>query len=292
MTRQKKHWTLLTLCLTKIMLDERPLVDYAFLDSGTGGIPYMLYLKKLNPSVKCVYLGDTKNFPYGTKSSEEIVENASGAVRKILSRWNPKAIVVACNTISVTALEELRKEFYPLPFVGTVPAIKLAAKISKSKNIGLLATDATVNHEYTKKLILDFAKDCRVYSRGDAELISFIEKKLFTASEEEKKAALMPAINYFSLKGCDTIVLACTHFIHMAEEIARYAGEKVGVIDSREGVAKQALRIEGLEPSFNKDKAVIEDKMTLYVTGKTLTADEEEYQTLCKREGLFWGGLV
>lgn len=274
------------------MHEEKTSVDYAFLDSGTGGIPYMLYLKKINPSVKCVYLGDTKNFPYGTKSREQIIENAKWAVRKILDFWNPKAIVVACNTISVTALEELRKEFTDIPFVGTVPAIKLAAKISKSKNIGLLATDATVNHEYTKKLILDFASDCNVYSRGDAQLISFIEKKLFTASEEEKKDALMPAINYFASKNCDTIVLACTHFIHMAEEIAFYAGKKITVIDSREGVAKQALRIEGLEPSANKSLSQVQDKMTLYVTGKNKSSDEEEYLALCKREGLFWGGTL
>ena len=132
-------------------------VDFAFLDSGTGGIPYMLALKEKVPKASCVYLGDTARFPYGEKSPEQITAAASEAVRLILARWNPKTLIVACNTISVTALDGLRSLFPNLPIVGTVPAIKLAAKVTRNKRVGLLATNATVRHPYSQKLILDFA---------------------------------------------------------------------------------------------------------------------------------------
>ena len=137
-------------------------IDFAFLDSGTGGIPYMLALKKLLPRAKCVYLGDTAHFPYGQKSNQEVTACASEVIETIVRTWNPKAVVIACNTISVTSLEPLRKLFPDLPIVGTVPAVKLAAAVTKNKRIGLLATNATVNHPYCKKLADDFAGDCIV----------------------------------------------------------------------------------------------------------------------------------
>ena len=113
-------------------------VDFAFLDSGTGGVPYMLDLKKKSPESSCVYLGDTENFPYGEKSARQVSECATRAVQKIISLWNPKVLVIACNTISVGALSELRKKFPELPIVGTVPAIKIAAQKTRNGRIGLL----------------------------------------------------------------------------------------------------------------------------------------------------------
>ena len=95
-------------------------VDFAFLDSGTGGIPYMLLLKEKSPERRCVYLGDTVHFPYGEKSFEEIVSCSSHAISQIIDRWNPRAVIIACNTISVTALDELRKLYPGLPIIGTV----------------------------------------------------------------------------------------------------------------------------------------------------------------------------
>ncbi|MBO7638758.1 MAG: aspartate/glutamate racemase family protein, partial [Treponema sp.] len=119
-------------------------IDFAFLDSGTGGIPYMLALKNKRPDARCVYLGDTVHFPYGQKTKDEVIESASQSIDLIIKKWNPRSLVIACNTISVTALDELRKRFYPLPIIGTVPAVRLAARVSKNRRIGLLATNATV----------------------------------------------------------------------------------------------------------------------------------------------------
>jgi glutamate racemase len=273
-------------------------IDFAFLDSGTGGIPYMRYLKDKCPSASCIYLGDTAHFPYGEKTSEQVTECASAAIEKIISHFNPGTIVVACNTISVTALTELRVRFPKIPFVGTVPAIRLAARVTKNKNIGLLATNATVNHPYSAKLIKDFASECHVYSRGDADLVSFIEHKLFTATPEERRNAVLPAVNYFVENNVDTIILGCTHFIHMADDILKVAqeisplGKEVQVVDSREGVANQALRVEGKTFGEQKNGIPSQKEMPLYVTGFKSPADENEYRTLCVRNNLLWSGIL
>ena len=150
-------------------------VDFVFLDSGTGGIPYMNFLRQKCPEASCVYVADTKNFPYGEKSAEEIVDAVISICGKIIKKFEPKVIVIACNTMSVNALEQVRAAFPSVSFVGTVPAIKLAASISKKRRIGLLATNSTVNHPYNQNLKQQFAADCTLVCRGDADLISFVE---------------------------------------------------------------------------------------------------------------------
>lgn len=271
------------------------LVDFAFLDSGTGGIPYMLLLKEKSPRSRCVYLGDTVHFPYGEKDFNEIVRCASNAINLIIDRWNPRVIVIACNTISVTALDSLRKLHPSLPIVGTVPAIKLAAKISENKRIGFLATNASVNHPYSENLIREFASDCQVFKRGDPYLIEFIEHKLFTATREEKIAAVMPAVEYFNSLGCDTIILGCTHFTHMSREIeeafASKSWRKVFVVDSRDGVSNHALEV------IKECTGVVEDSdfaddMKFYVTSLKGEDEKREYETLCSKFHIPFGGCI
>ena len=283
-------------------------VDFAFLDSGTGGIPYMISLHKKMPDAKCVYLGDTANFPYGEKSPEQVTECSSKTIRKIISLWSPKVIVIACNTISVTALEELRKLFPEISIIGTVPAIKLGAKVSKNKRIGLLATNATVKHPSCQRLIEDFASDCFVAKRGDPELVDFIEKKYFTASEEERLEAVKPAADFFKSQNCDTVILGCTHFTHIFSEMEKACGPEVKVVDSRDGVANQALRklkseIESesltadseLTENESESKPKIESKnlknLTFFVT-KANQKETLEYEILCRNMNIPWGGII
>ncbi len=287
--RRKKTRLLQHEMHSTIFSDKAMNADFAFLDSGTGGIPYLSHLKKKVPYASCVYLADTKNFPYGEKSPEEISECAAKSVSIIIEKWHPKAVVIACNTISVTALDMLRKRFTPVQFIGTVPAIKPAAKISKTGIIGLLATRATINHPYTKNLISEFAKKCRIASRADPELIAFIEKKYIYASAAEKFAALEPAVTFFKDSGCDVIVLACTHFLNIVNEIQTAAGSGIKVIDSREGVAKRALEITG----FSKNPCTLPEAGDyLYVTGFNDERGFEEYEKLCSKAKIEFCGKI
>ncbi|MBQ4379273.1 MAG: glutamate racemase [Treponema sp.] len=270
--------------------------DFAFLDSGTGGIPYMLSLHEKLPSAVCVYLGDTLNFPYGEKSSEQVTECASSAIQKIIDLWSPKAIVVACNTISVTALDSLREKFPNLPIIGTVPAIKVAAEVTKNKKIGLLATTATVNHPYCQNLIHDFASDCEVVMRADPKLIDFVEKKYFNATEEERLLAVKEAADFFKSKNCDTVILGCTHFTHIAEEMRKACGKEITVVDSRDGVANQAIRKiheenRSLSESADSERIRTVKNLTFFVT-KADEKEIKEYETLCENVKIPWGGVI
>lgn len=277
-------------------------IDFAFLDSGTGGIPYLLHLQKKSHESKCVYLADSANFPYGIKSREEIISCATDACKKILQHFSPRAIVIACNTISVTALSALRQKFSNVPIVGTVPAIKLAATVTRNKKIGLLATSATVQNDYIENLERDFASDCEIVCRGDDDLVSFIEHKFFDATEKEKCDAVSPAIEFFCSKNCDTVILGCTHFLHLAEIFQKVAGENIKIVDSREGVANQALRVinneqcgmSNAELAMNGEQlSIINSQLsTVYVSGFTKDSDESEYNLLCERLGLKFGGIL
>ncbi len=286
----------------------------AFLDSGTGGIPYMLHLQKKCPDVRCVYLGDTANFPYGEKTREQITDCAAAASRLLIERFSPDAIVVACNTISVTALSELREMFPSVPFVGTVPAIKLAAAVSPKRRIGLLATRQTVENAYTDRLVAEFASDCYIVRRGDPDLIDFVEKKLFTATQEERAAAVAPAIEFFRQHEVDTIILGCTHFIHMADDIQKAAGSSVLVVDSRDGVVNQTMRVldqvsngtpttdtksaescagaTGTKSAQAKKNTCSVENMTFYITGVRDTVAEDEYRTLARNLKIPYGGKL
>jgi len=264
----------------------------------------MKYLKKTRPEAKCIYLADTANFPYGTKTPSDVTECAASAVSLIIREWNPDAIVVACNTVSVTSLSELRRRFPSVPIVGTVPAVKLAARLSKNRLIGLLATEGTVNNPYTVELEKKFAADCTVFARADTALVAFIEHSLFTAKKEDRQKAVRPAVDFFAECGCDTIVLGCTHFIHMADDIAEAAGPDVQVIDSREGVIRQAIKVAGETYSQNRSHAdslfsvisgFLREKavdQSLFVTGFKDPADFSEYRQLCSKLNIPWGGIV
>lgn len=270
-------------------------MDFAFLDSGTGGIPYMQYLKDSCPDARCAYLADTRNFPYGEKSSEQIVSAVSEAVELVVGLWHPKAVVLACNTMSVTALYELRRKFPSTPFIGTVPAIKLAAERTHNGRIGLLATKRTVENPYTDNLVCEFAKGCTVFRRGDSRLIDFIEHDLYSSTPAQRREAVFPAVEYFSACNVDTIVLGCTHFIHVADDIQTMVGGGVQVLDSRSGVVRQALKVAFSNSEDSMSSAISTDEpedRSFFVTGFSDDTEEGLYIDLCRRHGIPWGGIL
>ena len=263
--------------------------QYAFLDSGSGGLPYLAQLKFHSPQASCVYLADTKHFPYGEKKREEVIQYASQAVSLLLERFSPEVIIIACNTMSVAALPELRSRF-SIPFVGTVPAIKLASASSKNRKIGLLATERTVTDPYTDDLINRFASDCEIVRIGDSRLIARIESELVTANYTQRLEAVRPSIEAFRTAGVDTIVLACTHFLHVSDEIHEIAGSDITIIDSREGVVQQALH---LVPSLCEPVSSSSVNTSVcYITGGVSSAMESRYRTYSGLFGITWGGIL
>ena len=212
----------------------------AFIDSGIGGLPYLLWFRERMPGEDLVYCADTKYFPYGKRGADEVRGIVIELAGRVCRRLSPKMFVVACNTASVSALSDLRSRF-DVPFIGVVPAVKPAAGLSRKKTIGIMATDRTVEEAYTEGLIRDFARNCRIIKYADGDIIDFVENRLLDSTETERSVFAKRAAA--ALKEADTVVLACTHFLHIREDLGKEFGSGVEIVDSVEGVGRQAIRI-------------------------------------------------
>jgi glutamate racemase len=214
----------------------------AFLDSGIGGVPYLVRLREKLPRENYLYLADYGNFPYGEKSADRVIDNVLKAADILVRLSNPKMIVLACNTASVTALDILRNHV-DIPVIGVVPAVKPAAALSGKRTIGVMATERTVNAPYLDGLIEQFADECRVVRVGAGDIVSFVENRLFETSREEQDRLIAPAVEEFRREKVDAIVLGCTHFTFLEDNIRSLSGGAFVPVDSREGVANQAIRV-------------------------------------------------
>jgi glutamate racemase len=260
----------------------------AFYDSGIGGLPYLAWVRERLPNAPFVYVGDNEHFPYGEKSHEELRMIAVSVVGRILARFDPKLVVVACNTASVVALAELRARF-PVAFVGVVPAVKPAAERSRGRRIALLATTRTVGDAYSDRLIQEYAADCTVVRIAGQQLVSFIENDYIGASPVAVMAALEPTIAPLRSEKVDSVILGCTHFTFLDREIREGLGGGVDVIDSREGVGRQVLRLFGNHQAQHADGiATSPAEGFLYHTAPD-NGRYRKYSTLMK---LTYGGIL
>ncbi|MCL2879587.1 MAG: glutamate racemase [Treponema sp.] len=225
-------------------MNSRPVV---FMDSGIGGIPYCRHFLSRNPAEKIIYLADRLNFPYGEKTGEEIARILSGHTERLIQKADPKIIVLACNTATVCGLAILREKFPAIPFVGTVPAVKPAVLASKTKIIGVLATERTINDRYVTDLAHSFGQ-CTVQGIAAGELVEFVEKKFDTATDSEKTELVRKYLDRMRKLNADVLVLGCTHFLALADVFHREAGSDIKVFDSVEGVSH---RIESLLDESN-----------------------------------------
>jgi glutamate racemase len=217
--------------------DTRPIL---FFDSGVGGLSVLAPTRALLSGAPFVYVADSAGFPYGTKSEAEIAARVPALLGRLVERYHPRLIVIACNTASTIALAAVRAAL-DLPIVGTVPAIKPAAELSRTRAIGVLGTDATVRQPYVDDLAARFASDCLVVRHGSAELVQLAESKLRGEdSPAERYRAILDGL--FDQPGgdrIDVIVNACTHFPLVVEELAAVAPEAVRFVDGSAGIARR-----------------------------------------------------
>jgi glutamate racemase len=221
----------------------------AIFDSGIGGLSYLEPARAALPNESFVYLADRAGFPYGIKTHEEVRGIVLALVERIAGAYDPKAVVIACNTASQAGLEAARMANPGLLIVGTVPAIKPAAERTRSGTIGVMATEGAVEDPYLDALVARYAKGVNVIREAAQSLVAFVERRGATASPEERREAVRPFVRSLVERGADEIVLACTHFLHLRGEIAEVAGPGVEIIDSRSGVVdrlRQVLTERGL----------------------------------------------
>jgi glutamate racemase len=219
----------------------RPILVF---DSGVGGLSVLAAIRALLPGAPFVYAADNAGFPYGTKSPEMIAARVPALLGRLAERYDPALIVIACNTASTIALEAARAAL-DLPVVGTVPAIKPAAAVSRTRAIAVLGTDATVVQPYVDNLAAEVAADCLVIRHGSAELVDLAEAELRgEAVPAQRYAAIMAAM--LAKPGgeqVDTIVLACTHFPLVQKELANAAPRPLIFVDGKEGIARRVAYV-------------------------------------------------
>lgn len=219
-----------------------------FFDSGVGGLSVLGPTLELLPNAPIVYAADSAGFPYGKRSEAEIASRVPALLGRLVERHHPRLAVIACNTASTIALEHVRAAL-DLPVVGTVPAIKPAAEISKSRVIGVLGTEATVRQPYVDDLAAKFASDCTIIRHGSPELVELAEAKLAgeDVDVEAVRTATQPMFDVPDGSRIDTLVLACTHFPLLAEEL-RAAFPHVAQVDGGAGIARRIAYLTREQP--------------------------------------------
>jgi len=218
-------------------MDDRPLLLF---DSGVGGLSVLAATQALLPQAPLVYVADSAGFPYGTKSEFEIAARVPALLGRLAERYDPRLIVIACNTASTIALGAVRAAL-DVPIVGTVPAIKPAAEISETRVIGVLGTDATVRQPYVDDLAARFAGDCVVLRHGSAALVELAEAKLHGEKRPiaDYRAAIAGLFDQPGGERIDVVVNACTHFPLVGDELAEAAPHPVRFVDGATGIARR-----------------------------------------------------
>ena len=213
-------------------------------DSGMGGLTVARAVAVQLPEAHLVYAADNAGFPYGAWKEEALVHRIVEVIGALIARCDPHIVVIACNTASTIALAALR-ETYKLPFVGTVPAIKPAAAQTKSGIIGVLATPGTVSREYTHALIHTYAFHCKVFLHGARRLAEMAEGKLkgHGIDLEELRLEVEPAFRQRNGKRTDVVVLGCTHYPLLIEDIEKVAPWPVTYIDPAPAIARRVADV-------------------------------------------------
>ncbi|EOY5384277.1 glutamate racemase [Cronobacter dublinensis] len=225
-----------TTCQAATPSEARPTI--LVFDSGVGGLSVYDEIRHLLPDLHYIYAFDNVAFPYGEKSEAFIVERVVEIVTAVQTRYPLALAVIACNSASTVSLPALREKF-AFPVVGVVPAIKPAARLTANGVVGLLATRGTVKRPYTHELIARFANECRIEMLGSAELVEIAEAKLHgePVSLEALRRVLRPWLRM--PEPPDTVVLGCTHFPLLAEELLQVLPEGTRLVDSGAAIARR-----------------------------------------------------
>ena len=209
-------------------------------DSGVGSLSIGTAIRDQQPWVDLLFVMDTAGFPYGDWPEAALVDHICKAAGDLVKKHRPDLLVMACNSASTTVLPALRAEL-PCPVVGVVPAVKPAAVISQSKVIGLLATEGTLKRQYTAQLIADFAPDCRVIPVSHPQLAPIIEHFMWTGETPEQicQQVMDRFCDQPDGDRMDTMVLACTHFPLVQEQLAAAFPRALTWVDSGEAIARR-----------------------------------------------------
>ena len=217
-------------------MNNRPI---GIFDSGMGGLSVLHQAIKILPYEKYIYYADTDNVPYGLKTNEQINEYVENAVKYMMTQ-NVKAVVIACNTATSVAVENLRKK-YDLPIIGIEPAVKPAINLNKDKRILLIATPVTVREEKLKKLLEKIDKEKKVDLIALPGLVKYAEKEEFVSKELEDY--LNKEFIGLDLNNYSELVLGCTHFNYFKDTFRKIFPNEINILDGNKGIVNRLKSI-------------------------------------------------
>lgn len=215
-------------------------------DSGLGGLTVLSEVTRARPDAQIVYAADDAGFPYGRLSEAELVDRVLAVMERLVQRCHPDLVVIACNTASTLVLPALRARF-TIPFVGTVPAVKPAAELTRSGLISVLATPGTVARDYTRGLIETYAAACEVTLVGSTRLAGLAEAALKgeAVADEAILAEIAPCFVERDGARTDVVTLSCTHYPLLLERLRRLAPWPVNWIDPAPAIARRVTQLIG-----------------------------------------------
>jgi len=215
--------------------DNRPI---GIFDSGVGGLSIAKAIAKTLPNESFIYVADTLHSPYGDKSVN-FIQNRVNEISQLLLSQSVKALVIACNTATVNAIDQLREKIN-IPIIGVEPAIKPAAQQSLTKNIGILVTQATAENNRFKKLIEQHRNDVQVHIQPCPGLVELIEENKIQTHECD--VLLTQYLKVLLTKNVDTLVLGCTHYPFLTEKIRNIVGSSMNIVETAIPVTLQLKR--------------------------------------------------
>lgn len=242
-------------------MDKRPI---GVMDSGVGGLTVLKEITKVLPNESYIFVGDQANLPYGQKSSE-VVRALTKRIADYMLAQDVKMFVIACNTATAAAYEYLTK-ILPIPVIGVIqPGATSAANVSKTGQIGVIATNGTVRSGDYQRLIKQANPHAKVSSLGCPEFVTMVEEGL--AGTVEAQAAVNNRLAWFMDKPIDTLVMGCTHFPVLRTEIQNVVGPDVTLVDPGIATAQQVLDYLQQHDALN-DRSASRQTREYFTTGK------------------------
>ena len=215
-------------------MDSRPI---GMFDSGVGGMTVLKEVKKKLPNEKIIYLGDTKRFPYGSKSKETIIELTKRGIEFFIKK-DVKAIIIACGTATSQAIDTVSK-MYNIPIIGIIePTVNYILKQKNIKNIGVIATAGTIRSNGWEKALKEKNSELNIINKA-CPLLAPMAEEGWTNNE----VASLAVKEYLKdINNIDALILGCTHYPFVRDSIKKVVGHEIAIIDGGEGTVREIKR--------------------------------------------------
>lgn len=258
-------------------MDIRPI---GMFDSGVGGLTVLKELIRENPSEDIVYLGDTKRFPYGSKSKESIIDLTKKGIEFLISK-NVKAIVIACGTATSQALEEVKNE-YDIPIIGIIDSTVEYIKENKDlRKIGVIATAGTIRSKGWESKIISKIPDAIIYNKACPLLAPMAEEGWI--NNDIAKLTIKEYLK--DLKEIDCLILGCTHYPLFKDIIKEELNENVEIINTGEKLSKDLkgnllnMDMQNLNKKIGEYKIYLTDIETNFVNVASRLLDDKDIKS-------------